>query len=194
MRIGTASEPMEQRMIDDLYSKRTRNSIGKIKSNKQDLSFEQLKIYYEAKGTPLNKNFAKSLELLNEEGSYNFVAYLMADENGTSVKIAKYKGTSRMNLVESNEFGYESIVKATKSILDKIDIENRTITQITSKERIEKRLWNSIALREAIINAFVHNDYTRELAPKFEIFDDRIEITSVGSLPEGLSQNAFFVH
>ncbi|WP_258539163.1 hypothetical protein [Flagellimonas abyssi] len=27
---------------------------------------------------------------------------------------------------------------------------------------------------------------------KFEIFDDRIEITSAGSLPEGLSKDDFF--
>lgn len=83
-------------------------------------------------------------------------------------------------------------MKATKSVLDKISLENRTITQITQKERKEHRLWNAIALREAIINAFVHNDYTREIAPKFEIFNDRIEITSAGSLPDGLSKNEFF--
>jgi ATP-dependent DNA helicase RecG len=47
-------------------------------------------------------------------------------------------------------------------------------------------------LREAIINSLVHNDYTREASPKFEIFEDRIEITSAGSLPEGLSENEFF--
>src|SRR5690606_41723465 len=39
---------------------------------------------------------------------------------------------------------------------------------------------------------FVHNDYTKEVAPKFEIFDDRLEITSYGSLPEGLSKDEFF--
>lgn len=36
------------------------------------------------------------------------------------------------------------------------------------------------------------NDYTKEVAPKFEIFDDRLEITSYGSLPEGLSKEEFF--
>lgn len=54
------------------------------------------------------------------------------------------------------------------------------------------QIHNSIALKEAIINAFVHNDYTREIAPKFEIFSDRIEITSAGSLPHGLSAAEFF--
>jgi predicted HTH transcriptional regulator len=39
-----------------------------------------------------------------------------------------------------------------------------------------------VALREAVINAIVHNDYTTENPPVFEIFSDRIEITSTGGL------------
>jgi predicted HTH transcriptional regulator len=83
-------------------------------------------------------------------------------------------------------------VKATKQVLDKIELENKTLAKITSKERIEKRLWNPVALREATINAIVHNDYTSEVPPKFEFFDDRIEITSFGSLPQGMTEKEFF--
>jgi ATP-dependent DNA helicase RecG len=191
-RVGTAAEPMPQKMIDELFSKRTRNSISKIKSNQQVLSFEQLKIYYQATGAKLNSKFASNLELLTEGDAYNYTAYLMADTNGASIKVAKYKGSNRVDLIESNEYGYESLIKATKQVLDKIELENRTITKITSKEREETRLWNPIALREAIINAFVHNDYTHEVPPKFELFADRIEITSAGGLPESLSQAEFF--
>ena len=43
IRVGSASEPMSVRMIEELFSKRTRNSIGKIISSRQDLTFEQLK-------------------------------------------------------------------------------------------------------------------------------------------------------
>jgi predicted HTH transcriptional regulator len=192
LRIGTAAEPMPQKMIEELFASRTRNSIGKIKANRQDLSFEQLLIYYQEKHKPLNKQFQKNLELTTPQGDLNYAAYLLADENNISVKVAKYNGDTRVDLAESNEYGYVSLIKATKRVLDKIDIENRTLTQITSRERKEKRLWNAIALREAIINAFVHNDYTREIAPKFEIFNNRIEITSAGSLPEGLSESEFF--
>jgi len=99
-----------------------------------------------------------------------------------------YNGTGRSDLAESNEYGQESLIKATKQVLDKIDVANSTVTKITPRERENTRRWNSIALREAIINAFVHNDYTREIPPKFEIFSDRIEITSAGGLPEGLSK------
>jgi ATP-dependent DNA helicase RecG len=128
MRIGTAAEPMPQAMIEKLFSSRTRNSIGKINAPQQDLSFEQIRIYYEEADMPLNRQFKKNLELLSETGSYNYVAYLLADVNNLSVKVAKYKGADRVDLIESNEYGYSSLVKCAKNVLDKIDLENKTIT------------------------------------------------------------------
>jgi len=192
IRIGSAAEPMPVRMIEDLFAKRTRNSIGKIISPKQDLSFAQLKIYYEASGFSLNENFARNLELLTEDGRYNYVAYLMADENGMSIKLAKYSSLDRADLIENNEYGYCSLIKATNAVLDKLEIENRTAATITSRKRIESRLWDAVAVREGIINALIHNDYTREIPPKFEIFPDRMEITSYGGLFEGMSKDDFF--
>ena len=53
-------------------------------------------------------------------------------------------------------------------------------------------MWNRVALREAVINAIVHNDYSFEVPPKFEIFPDRLEITSAGRLPELMSKEEFF--
>ncbi len=73
-----------------------------------------------------------------------------------------------------------------------MEVENITHTKITSKERSNQQTWDTEALREAVLNAFVHNDYTMEIPPKFEIFDDRIEITSAGSLPDGFSEEEFF--
>ena len=192
IRIGSSAEPMTQKMIDELFAKRTRNSISKIKAGRQDLSFGQLKIYYEEAGYNLGKAFAKNLELLTEDGAFNYAGYLLADKNNTSIKVAKYSGKTRTDLIESNEYGHECLVKATKQVIDKIAVENRTATKITAKERQQANLWHPIALREAIINAFVHNDYTNEITPKFEIFTDRIEITSAGGLPEGLSKQEFF--
>ena len=192
IRVGSSSEPMPARMIETLFAKRTRQSIGRITSPKKDLKFEQLQIYFQNSGLTLNEYFAQNLELLNDDGHFNYVAYLLSDQNNISIKVARYGGTDRVELTESNEYGYESLIKAAKQVLDRLNLENRTLTKITEKERKEKRLWNAIALREIIINAFVHNDYTREVAPKFEIFSDRLEITSYGSLPEGLTPDEFF--
>ena len=192
IRLGSASEPMSTSMIEELFSRRTRNSLGKILSNRQDLTFEQLKIYYEAKELKLNAQFASTLELLTPDGKFNYVAYLMSDSNGASIRVAKYRGLNKVHLIENNEYGYCSLIKATKSVLDKLEIENKTAALITSKERIEQRLWNPIALREAVINAIVHNDYTHELTPLFEIYDDRLEITSAGGLSVIKNQEHFF--
>lgn len=103
VRIGTAAEPMPQAMIERLFSTRTRNSIGNIRSHRQDLTFEQLRIYYEEKRKPLNNQFRKSLELLTEDSALNYAAYLLADENGVSIKGAKYRGTNRVDFIENNE-------------------------------------------------------------------------------------------
>ncbi len=191
MRIGTASEPMPQSQIEQLFSSRTRNSIGKIKSNRQDLTFELLKIYYHERKKKLNDKFKTNLELLTPNNELNYVAYLLSDENNISVKVAKYRGTTKVDVIERNEYGYTSIIKACKSVLDKVDIENKTFIKITAKEREETQMWNKEALREAIINAFVHNDYTKEIAPTIEIYSDRIEVTSAGSLQD-LKEDEFF--
>lgn len=71
IRVGSAAEPMSVRMIENLFAKRTRNSIGKIKSTRQNLKFEQLRIYYDTVGKTLNEHFTTNLELLNEDGKYN---------------------------------------------------------------------------------------------------------------------------
>jgi len=191
IRVGSSAEPMPKRAIDDLFSKRTRNSIGKIESPKTQLTFEQLKIYYQEKGKQLNDQFPSNLELLTEDKKYNYAAYLLADNNGISIKVAKYGSLSKAELIENNEYGYCSIIKATKQVLDKLDLENKTLAQITSKERIESRPYDPRALREAIINAIVHNDYSNERPPVFEIFPDRIEITSAGGLPYSFTKEEF---
>ena len=79
-----------------------------------------------------------------------------------------------------------------KSDGETLDVENKTAAKITYKERMEQPLWNKVALREAVINAIVHNDYTTEIPPVFEIYSDRIEITSSGGLSTIKNRDDFF--
>ncbi len=193
MRVGSATEPMPSRMVEELFSRRTRNSITRIRSPRQDLTFEQLKIYYNEAGFELGRQFATNLELLTDDGAYNYAAYLLADDNGNSVQVAKYAGTDRVDLLESKEYGYCSLIKTCKQVLDRLEgIENRIINKITPRERISRPLWNPVALREAVINAIIHNDYTTELVPKFEVFTDRLELTSAATIHAGKEQDDFF--
>lgn len=192
IRMGTSSQPMTTSMIDDLYSKRIHTTLRNIPSPRQDLTFAQLKIYYQERGLELNDRFVNSLELLTPDGKYNYVAYLLADENGVSVKVAKYAGTDKVDLIENEEYGYCSLIKATHQVLDKLKIENSTMAKVTSTKRIEKNLVEPIPMREAIINTIIHSDFSREIPPVFEIFSDRMVFTSYGGLIPGQSKQDFF--
>lgn len=194
IRIGSSFRQMDTKMIDGFYNSRTRNSLRNIVSPRYtDHTFAQLKIYYEEKGFKLNDEFLKNLDLFTPDGKFNYVAYLLADRNSVSIKVAKYSGIDKTDLVENEEYGFCSIIKATEKVLDKLDIENRTFTKITgAAKRLEKRMIDRTALREAFINAMVHNDYSREVPPVVEIYSDRLSITSYGGLIEGLSVEEFF--
>ncbi|MCH4891307.1 hypothetical protein EZV73_27300 [Acidaminobacter sp. JC074] len=97
-------------------------------------------------------------------------------------------------MIERNEYGYCSLIKAVDRVLDKLDVYNTTHTKISGKaQRDEWRNVNKRALREAVINAIVHNDYaTNEVPPVFEIFSDRLVITSMGGIPLGMTEEEFF--
>ena len=191
IRVGSSKERMTERMIDDMYSKRIKNTLKEIDSPRQELTFNQLKIYYEEHGLKLNDNFLQNLDLLTSEGKYNYNAFLLADENNVSIKLVKYLGTNKMDLVENQEYGYRCLITATQKILDKLDTENTVYAKIEYKGRKEVEKIDSKALKEAVINAVVHNDYSYGNSPIVELYSDRIEITSAGGLPQELSQEEF---
>ena len=191
-RVGSASIPMDVHQINELYANHVTISLKNIRSPWDSLQFNQLKLYYEGHHHPLNDQFLKSLELLTSDNHFNYVAYLVADENANSVRVAKYAGTDKLNLIENAEYGMCSLMKTTDRILEKMLVENRVFCKITPSFRIEKETFNMIALREIVINAIVHNDYSQEYTPIFEFFSDRLEITSYGGLQTKQSESDMF--
>lgn len=191
IRIGSSKERMTERMIEEMFNRRIKNSLKEIESPRQDLTFRQLKIHYEGNGMILNDNFARNLNLLTDEGKYNYNAYLLADENNISIKLVKYLGTNKMELIENQEYGYCCLITATQRILDRLTAENTVYAKIEYNGRKEVEMIDSKALKEAVINAMVHSDYTLSTTPIIELYSDRIEITSGGGLPQGLSQEEF---
>ena len=47
------------------------------------------------------------------------------------------------------------------------------------------------AVKELITNALVHNDWSNGYSPKFEIFNNKLVISSNGGIQEGVSQEEF---
>ena len=193
-RIGTQASPMTQSMIDGFFSRRTLNTLHNVVSPNQELTFTQLKIYYQEKGyDAAGSYFLKNLDLFTEDGKYNYATYLMADHNGTSIKVARFRGTEKLDIVERNEFGRCCLIKSALNVLERLNVANTTVVRVGGKaQRKEIRLIDPAALREAVLNAIIHNDYINGAYPVFEIYDDRIEIISSGGLPVGLSEKEFF--
>ncbi len=191
IRVGSSKERMTERMIDDMYSRRIKNTLKEIDSPRQELTFNQLKIYYEEHGLKLNDNYLQNLDLITSEGKYNYNAFLLADENNVSIKLVKYVGNNKLELLENMEYGNRCLITATQKILDRLDVENTTYAKIEYFGRKEQEKIDSKALKEAVINAIVHNDYSYGNSPIIELYSDRIEITSAGGLPQELSQEEF---
>lgn len=135
----------------------------------------------------------QNLGLYTDEGKFNWVAYLMADTNSIPITVARFRGTNKLDIVERNEYGYTCLIKAAREVLDKLEMVNTTTVRVTGEaQRREISVVEKPALREAVLNAIIHNDYLFMTSPVFEIYDDRIVVLSSGGLPPGLSREDFF--
>lgn len=191
IRVGASAQPMTEAMIERMLQHRQANSLSMTAVPRQKLTFEQLHIYYNEHGLKLNEKFEENLDMRTGDGAYNMLAYLLADNNGASIKVAKYAGTNKIDLIENEEYGYRCLITAIYRVLDKFAVENKTYAKITSRNRLERKLVNPVAFQEAYINAVVHNDYNLGW-PVVEFYSDRVTITSTGGLVEGLSEEDFF--
>lgn len=191
IRVGSSNERMDEHLINKMFRERTKDSLKNIVSPRQDLTFTDLKIYYAEKGFDVGDNFEKQLDFFTKNGKYNYVAYLLADSNRVSIKVAKYAGDDVDELMENYEFGDCSLIKATYRVLEKFRTENKVYAKITYPERIEQPMYDYTAVREAVINAIVHNDWATEYPPKFEFFSDRLEISSFGGIQSEFTEEEF---
>ncbi|MCM1373706.1 MAG: putative DNA binding domain-containing protein [Muribaculum sp.] len=169
------------------------DSIVNIAANNQELSFEQLKTLYAGNNLTLRENtFEQNLNLLTRDGDYNLMAAILADDNSYSIKVAVFRGTDKTELVKRNEYGYKCMLVAVKQVLDYMEALNDTIVDVGGSLRKESRLFDFPCFREAWLNACLHNRWSRQTPPAVYMFDDRIEIISVGGLPDGLTLEEFY--
>ena len=148
-------------------------------------------MYYMEKGFDVGENFERQLEFYTNNNEFNYIAYLLADNNRVSIKVAKYVGDDVDEIEEYYEFGDCSLITATYRVLEKFKTENKVFAKITYPERIQKSMYDYNAVREAIINAIVHNDWSNEYPPKFEFFSDRLEISSFGGIQDEFTEEEF---
>ncbi|MFQ6971854.1 MAG: RNA-binding domain-containing protein [Enterocloster aldenensis] len=169
------------------------DSIVNIESNNQNLTFDQLKTLYAGNNLTFRENtFAQNLNLLTRNGTYNLMANILADANSYSIKVAVFRGTDKTDLIKRNEYGYKCMLVAVKQVLDYMEALNDTTVDLGGSLRKESKLFDFPCFREAWLNACLHNRWSKQTPPAVYVFDDRIEIISIGGLPDGLTLDEFY--
>ena len=169
------------------------DSIVSMEANNQNLTFEQLKTLYIGHQRTLRENtFEQNLNLRTRGGAYNLMAAILADSNSYSIKVAAFRGTDKTKLIKRNEYGYKCMLVAVKQVLDYMEALNDTSVNVDGSLRKESSLFDFSCFREAWLNACLHNRWSRQTPPAVYLFDDRIEVISVGGLPEGITLEEFY--
>ncbi len=111
----------------------------------------------------------------------------------TAVDCALFKGTDKLYIIDRKTFNQDLLANIDSAMAFLHRHLNLSYHFPSNKIQREESLEIPIgALREAVVNAVTHRDYFDDRATvKVEIYDDRVEIDSIGGLPSGLSKRAF---
>lgn len=194
IRVGSENKKIMPQELGDLFFTNSNLPTEKIEAFNQDLTFNGLKSLYISNGYTINDaTFAKNMGLLTASGKYNYIAEILSDNNNCSIKVVRFKGKDKLEMISRNEFGYKCMLIALKQAFEFVLSFNETRVDLDSNlERKEINLFDKNALDEAWTNACLHNRWIRNVPPAIYIFSDRIEIISTGGLPLDFSKEEFF--
>ena len=118
-----------------------------------------------------------------------FGTKMLPDFPQCGLRMARFRGTTKAEFLDQRQIhGHASM------LLDEAMLFLQRHLPVTGRfesgrlERIDEPIFPPLALREALVNAICHRDY--EIAGGsigVAIFDDRLEITSTGLLPSGIT-------
>ena len=194
IRIGTTTKSMTEEEIHSRYQKNftNRDLMLVTPARYGDISFNTIQLTYMLRGFHLGEErFEANLNLRTPDGQYNQLAELLSDHNTIPMILVKFRGKDKSKLSENYNYGNKCILTAYETMKNKIVAENICISDTTVRPREDKYLYDFDSVNEAVINAFVHNDWNIS-QPTISYFDDRIEILSYGGLPNNQTEDKFF--
>ncbi len=194
-RIGTSSRGMTPEQILKRFAETIslpERKMVDIPCNRTDLTFSKFKMYLGARNVHWNESkFEENFNLLTPDGKYNLIADLLADENLDSIKVAIFRGKDKSDYLKRNEYGFTCLLYAMDQASEYCLALNDTYVDTSKMVRQEKKLFDEDAFREAWINAVVHNKWIDGIPPAIYWFEDRLEIISYGTIPNGMTKDEF---
>lgn len=186
VRQGTSSVPASESAIIRMIKETSDNRYEIACSLNQDLTFskaEEIFAYYKL---PFGKEQKRTLGLIGHGGAYTNLGLLLSEQCPHAIKIAVFRGPQKTQFKDRRE-----ITGSVFSQLDEasayIDQFNNTSAEIKGLYRIDTRDYPKTALREALLNAIIHRDYSFSAPTLISIFNDRIEFLSLGGIPQGIT-------
>jgi ATP-dependent DNA helicase RecG len=105
------------------------------------------------------------------------------------LRMPRFRGTDKREFIDNRQVygnAFDLLSRAKTVLRDHLPIAGRILPNVF--ERQDDPLYPPAALREALANALCHRDYGIGGGGVYlAIYDDRLEITSVGGLPFGLT-------
>lgn len=148
----------------------------------QNLHFKFLALVAESRGVEFSEEKFATLRMLDGNGKFNNLAYLLSDENRHMVKFAVYRNKMYDFAVKKEFEG--SWVAILEQVLEYTNIYNETSVRVIGSDatRTEVKSYPDPSLREAVVNAFCHFDASFPSDIKIEFFPDKVIIGSPGAL------------
>jgi len=180
IRNGPTSVPAPESLILKMVRENSSHTYESAVSSYQDLTFDSTsRIFHESK-IDLSEPQMRSLGLIKGE-QYTNLAYLLSDQCKRGIKLAVFDDWSKDIFRDREEISGSVLEQAEKAYAF-IERYNPLRTEIGGLRRVDFRAYPEPAIREAVINAIVHRDYSINGSTLVSIFKGSISVSSVGGL------------
>ncbi len=159
---------------------------------KKDYSFTFFEAtFFERTLTRIKNSDYISFSLATDDGYLTNAGVLFSDQNiyrHNRIFCTRWNGLTKTSLEEASDDNEYTggIVKLLDSALNFVKINTKKKWKKEPSGRVEMPEYDEIAVKETIVNALIHRQYTNLGSEvTVDIYDDRIEITSPGPLASG---------
>jgi len=186
IRQGASSVPATETAILNMIKTTDGDSYEEARSLNQNLTFTVAEEEFQKRNIPFATEQKKTLGIINADGMYTNLGLLLSDQCVHTIKLAVYEEKAKLQFKDRKEFS-GSLLAQLQDAYDFIDRYNDTRSEINGLHREDFRSYPVEAIREALLNALVHRDYSFSDSTLISIFDNRIEFTSIGGLVRGIT-------
>ena len=185
VRQGTSSVQASPEQIRRMIKESDGDNYEDTRCLEQELTFDAARTAFQRYGVEFSVEKYRALGITQNEVFTN-LAMLLSDQCLHTTKIAVFKDEYCTEFRDSKEFG-GSVFNQFENAVNYLALCNKTASVIKGVVRTDKQDYPEEAIREALLNALVHRDYSFSGSIIINVNDSKMEFISLGGLLPGLS-------